>query len=58
MVPIVESHDYEKLSMFFHANGLEDAPDMSDCLHCPQFGNGCEPRIMRKEFFAEVFERI
>lgn len=143
MIPIVESHDYEKLSTFFHANGLEvtpgismptrtlkcwecvdgesgaliaaaalemrggvfvvadiavgaryrglglgirlmhlmeeevmrrggkeawlaakvpafyeklgwvavereDAPDIADCLRCPQFGNGCEPRVMRK----------
>jgi hypothetical protein len=23
---------------------------ISDCLHCPQFRNGCEPRVMRKIF--------
>ena len=48
MIPIVESHDYEKLSTFFHSNGLEVIPDMSDFQHCPKFGNGCEPRVMRK----------
>jgi len=36
---------YEKLG--WEAVARKDAPDVSDCLHCPQFGNGCEPRIMK-----------
>lgn len=43
-----------KVPEFFKKLGFEiikreESPDFSECFHCDQFGNGCNPEVMKLE---------